>query len=756
LARIAAIAQVEPLTTARSLRGPFDYSLPEALAGVDVGSLLVVPFGRRRVLGVVTGLAERTDVPPERLVAPLEALELGVPPELVRLASWMAAEYCSTPARALSLVLPPGTAAGMRERRALVAELTEAGRAVAGVPAGSRLGVRQQAALAALSGGPLPAAEVPGGHGALRRLESRGLVRLESEVRGRRPANARVGVATVQPPTLTDAQAAALAPVAAAIADGRGERFLLHGVTGSGKTEVYLRATAATLERGRGAIVLVPEIALTPQIVARFEARFGPTVAVLHSGLGEGERHDEWLRLRRGEARVCVGPRSAIFAPVADLGLVVVDEEHESSYKHEGDPRYDARRVAERRAADAGAVLVSGSATPRPESAREALSGGTNPEGIGDALSAGPAPPGERSGPIHRLRLPERVDGRPLPPVELLDMRDVREALHPRAFAALEAVRRAGSKAIVLLNRRGWSNFLTCRSCGRVWECPDCDVALVLHRAQGAMACHHCGHRRPAPQSCDACGSISVARHGVGTERLEAELAGAFGGDAAGRAGFPVFRLDADSASGRGAAGDLLAAFEAAPSGVLVGTQMVAKGHDFPDVTLGLVLDADSTLRFPDFRAEERTFALVTQLAGRAGRGPRGGSVLVQTLDPGAPSLVRAARHDADGFLAEELARREALGYPPYADLIRMVCGSAQPGAAARAAAAVRAGLEIPRAAILGPAPLFRLRGRERAQIVIKARDRAPAVRAVGAAVEAVAADRAHRAATFSVDVDPQ
>jgi primosomal protein N' (replication factor Y) len=794
LARIAAIAQVEPLTTARSLRGPFDYSLPEALAGVDVGSLLVVPFGRRRVLGVVTGLAERTDVPPERLVAPLEALELGVPPELVRLASWMAAEYCSTPARALSLVLPPGAAAGMRERRALVAELTEAGRAVAGgvagpdngssgeglaggrglvngssgdelagggslargpVPAGPRLGVRQQAALSALSGGPLPAAEVPGGHGTLRRLEARGLVTVAIEVRGRRPVNARVGVATVQPPALTGAQAAALAPVAAAIADGRGERFLLHGVTGSGKTEVYLRATAAALERGRGAIVLVPEIALTPQIVARFEARFGPTVAVLHSGLGEGERHDEWLRLRRGEARVCVGPRSAVFAPVADLGLVVVDEEHESSYKHEGDPRYDARRVAERRAADAGAVLLMGSATPRPESVGEVLSAGPGPEGIGDGLSAGAASPGE-SAAIRRLRLSERVDGRPLPPVELLDMRDVREALHPRAFAALEAVRRAQSKAIVLLNRRGWSNFLTCRSCGRVWECPDCDVALVLHRAQGAMACHHCGHRRPAPQSCDACGSISVARHGVGTERLEAELAGAFGGDAAGRSGFPVFRLDADSASGRGAAGDLLAAFEAAPSGVLVGTQMVAKGHDFPDVTLGLVLDADSTLRFPDFRAEERTFALVTQLAGRAGRGPGGGSVLVQTLDPGAPSLVRAADHDADGFLAEELARREALGYPPYADLIRVVCGSPEPGAAARAAAAVRAGLEIPRAAILGPAPLFRLRGRERAQIVIKARDRAPAVRAVGAAVEAVAADRAHRAATFSVDVDPQ
>jgi primosomal protein N' (replication factor Y) (superfamily II helicase) len=732
VARIRPIAQVEPLTTARSLRGPFDYLLPESLAGVDVGSVLVVPFGRRRVLGVVTGLADTTEVPPDRLVAPLEALELGVPPELVRLAAWMAAEYCSTPARALSLVLPPGAAAGMREKTALVAELTDAGRD----PNGARLGSRQLAALAALASGPLPAVEVPGGHGTLRRLEARGLVCIGARVSVRRPVHSRVGAASVRPPPLTADQAAALAPVADAIAAGRAERFLLHGVTASGKTEVYLRATAAALERGRGAIVLVPEIALTPQIVARFEARFGPTVAVLHSGLGEGERHDEWLRLRRGEASVCVGPRSAIFAPVADLGLVVVDEEHEPSYKHEGDPRYDARRVAERRAVDSRAVLISGSATPRPESA------------VGLRSDAGLSRP--ETGALPRcLRLRERVDGCPLPPVELLDMREVRGALHPRAHAALEEVRRAGGKAIVLLNRRGWSNFLSCRSCGRVWECPDCDVALVLHRAQGAMACHHCGHREAAPSTCDACRSTAVARHGAGTERLEAELAAAF-------EGFPVFRLDADTAAAKGAAGDVLVAFEAAPAGVLVGTQMVAKGHDFPDVTLGLVLDADATLRFPDFRAEERTFALVTQLAGRAGRGPRGGTVLVQTLTPDAPSLARAARHDADGFLAEELERREALAYPPFADLIRVVCASAEPGAAGRAAAAVRARLEVPEAAILGPAPLFRLRGRERAQVVVKARDRVAAIRAVGTAVEAVAADKAHRAATFSVDVDPQ
>jgi primosomal protein N' (replication factor Y) len=311
-------------------------------------------------------------------------------------------------------------------------------------------------------------------------------------------------------------------------------------------------------------------------------------------------------------------------------------------------------------------------------------------------------------------------------------MREAGRALHPRTHEALTDAR----KAIVLLNRRGWSNFLTCRSCGQAWGCPSCDVTLVMHRADGLLACHHCGHREPVPTRCDACGSVSIARHGTGTERLEAELEG------------NVFRLDGEVAD----PARVLAAFEAAPRGVLVGTQMVAKGHDFPDVDLGVVVDADATLRFPDFRAEERTFALVTQLAGRAGRGPAGGRVLVQTLAPDAPTIRFAAGHDADGFLAEELERRRALRYPPFSTLIRVVCSSEAPGAALAAATAVRARLSD----ALGPAPLFRLRGRDRAQIVVKAQDRTAAVAQVGAAVQATAADRAHRAAAFSVDVDPQ
>ncbi|HEX3511799.1 MAG TPA: primosomal protein N' [Solirubrobacteraceae bacterium] len=677
---MATIALVQPMTTARALRGPFDYRIPDALAdvGVDVGSMLVVPFGRREMLGVVVGLADRSEIAEDRLLEPLRALELGVPVELVALAEWIAREYCSTLARALALVLPPDAARRLSGRR------RGARRDPRHVPVGSR------------------------GQGR---------------------------------PQLTTAQRSALEPLLASLAARRHERRLLHGVTGSGKTEIYLRAAAAALEQGRSAIVLVPEIALTPQIVTRFIERFGETVAVLHSRLTPAQRYAEWRRLREGTARVCVGPRSAVFAPLSDVGLIVLDEEHDSAYKHEGDPRYDAREVAGERARACGAVLLLGSATPRPET-------------------------------VHTARaavLSERVDGRPLPPVRILDMRDVRTGLHPASADALAAVRAQGGKAIVLLNRRGWSNFLSCRSCGRVWSCPECDVALVLHRAGGFLACHHCGHRARVPDSCDSCGSTSVARHGAGTERLAHDLAALFDdGD------FPVFRLDADVAGGRPApagtragaeevAGDriasVLARFEAAERGVLIGTQMVAKGHDFADVRLGVVLDADATLRFPDFRAEERTFALVAQLAGRVGRGGEG-TVLVQTLAPGARAIAHAARHDSAGFLAGELERRRELRYPPFSHLVRIVT-AAEAAPRARAAAQDVADRLAPAlagggASTLGPAPLFRLRGRERQVIVVKAGDRRLAAAAVGEAVQLTAVDRAHAGVSFSVDVDPQ
>lgn len=682
----APVIQVEPLTTARALRGPFDYVRPDE--SVDVGALLEVPFGRRRLTAVVTGLAEESE---HKLAAPLKILPDALPADLVDLGMWLAHEYASTPARALSLMLPPR---GAREKTRLWAEATDAAR-----DEGVRLTERQRALLATLprfTGDDLQA---------LRRLEARGLVRIAKEGVRRAPRHHAVG-ARKPPPKLNADQLAALDALIGEAREPRPEGILLHGVTGSGKTEVYLRAAADTLQRGRGVLILVPEIGLTPQMIDRFVTRFGDTVAVLHSKLSAGERYDEWRRLRTGEATVCVGPRSAVFAPIAHLGLVVVDEEHDGSYKNEGDPRYDARLVAQRRAAQHGALLVCGSATPRPES-------------------------------VHALKtitLPRRVDGAGMPPVEIVDLKAAHGPVHPRTHEALVDAR----KAIVLLNRRGWSNFLTCRSCGHVWECPQCDVALILHRDQHAIGCHHCGHRERIPEKCVKCGSVSIARHGSGTERLEHDLAAL---------GKPVLRLDADVKD----AGAVLAAFEKADRAILVGTQVVAKGHDFPDVDLGVVLDADSTLRFPDFRAEERTFALVTQLAGRAGRGGHG-KVIVQTIDPTASAIQHAARHDSDAFLAEELERRRFLRYPPFSTLIRIVCAAERPGAALFAATDVQSRLP----ASLGPAPLFRLRGKERAQVVVKAAERRSAIDQVDAAVREVNAMKAHKDVAFSVDVDPQ
>ena len=723
------IAKVEPLTTARALRGPFDYLVPDRLGEVGVGSVLVVPFGRRRVLGVVVELAERSALPPERLAEPVAALAAGASPELVRLGLWVGREYCSTPARGLELVLPPGTGSARGQPRARTETVVEATPEAPEALRSSRLGPVQRRALELLVASPsdLTASDLGArgiGRDALRRLESRGLAKLSEREWRRAPRGFEIGAAATRV-TLGSDQRAAVDRIVTALDEG-GTELLLHGVTGSGKTEVYLAAAEAALERGRGAIVLVPEIAMTPQALARFRARFGERVALLHSKLGGGERRDEWMRLRSGEARICVGPRSAVFAPVAGLGLIVVDEEHEPSYKQEGDPRYDAREVARRRAAEAGAVLLAGSATPRPESWLE----------------------------LERLELPRRVDGRSLPEVCVLDMRgrDGREGpLHPGTRAALAEVRDRELKAIVLINRRGWSIHLGCRSCGRVWSCPDCDVSLVQHRHTG-LHCHHCGHSEPVPHACPDCGSVTLARAGAGSERIEAVIAEAI-------SPLPVFRLDSDSAARAQSHAEILERFDRAPAGVLVGTQMVAKGHDFPDVVLGVVLDADATLRFPDFRAEERTFALVAQLAGRSGRGERGGRVLVQTLSPEATAIRHAARHDSAGFIAGELERRRELGYPPFSHLIRIELTAADSARLDAAAAAVREALdpELPESArALGPAPRFRLRGRERRQILVKAGDRAAAVAAVRETVERAAADRELRDVAISVDVDAQ
>ncbi|HEU0336100.1 MAG TPA: primosomal protein N' [Gaiellaceae bacterium] len=521
-----------------------------------------------------------------------------------------------------------------------------------------------------------------------------------------------------EPAELTADQRAAVDRVVAALDTGGGH-VLLAGPTGSGKTEVYLQACAAALARGLGAIVLVPEIALAPQTVGRFRARFGDTVAILHSALGEAERRDERERIASGAARVVVGARSAVFAPLRGLGLIVVDEEHDAAYKQESDPRYDARTVAAKRAALEGAVAVYGSATPRPES-------------------------WER---LERVTLGARI-GAPMPRVRIVDLR--REAGYPLSATLLRelgSLTERGGKGILLLNRRGVAPALHCRACGRSRRCGACDVALTLH-GDARLHCHHCGHAEAVPAACPDCGSVELARVGAGTQRLEAELERQV-------PELERIRLDADTAAKPGALRAALERFARADRAVLVGTQMVAKGHHFPGIALAAVVDADTGLSLPDFRADERTFQLVTQLAGRSGRDAPG-LVVVQTFQPDAIPLAHAARHDVAGFLGVELERRRELGYPPYRHLVAILVSGRDAASPARALAEIRAGLEGLGADLLGPAPLLRLRGRHRAQLLAKTDEPRRLARRAAALLEAAAPAMRRDGLSAVVDVDPQ
>ena len=521
------------------------------------------------------------------------------------------------------------------------------------------------------------------------------------------------------PAELTPEQQAAVGRIVAGLDADAASHLLLVGPTGSGKTEVYLQACAAALARGLGTIVLVPEIALAPQTVGRFRQRFGDTVAILHSALGQAERRDERDRIARGEARVVVGARSAVFAPMRDLGLVIVDEEHDSSYKQESDPRYDARTVAAKRAALEGAVAIYGSATPRPESWAT----------------------------LERVALSVRI-GAPMPRVRVVDLR--RERGYPLSAPLLTELGRIaerGGKAILLLNRRGVTPAIHCRACGLSRRCGNCDVALTLHR-DGGLHCHHCGYREPMPTACPSCGSAELAHIGAGTQRLEKEL----------ERNVPELqriRLDADTAAHAGALRETLERFSSTDRVVLIGTQMVAKGHHFPGVDLAAVVDADTGLALPDFRAEERTFQLVTQLAGRSGRDAPG-LVLVQTFQPDATPFQFAQRHDVAGFLAEELERRTALGYPPVSHLVTIVASGPDATGVAQVLREVRAGLAGVEGTLLGPAPLLRLRGRHRAQLVAKTHEPRALARRAAALLAAASPELRRRGLTAVVDVDPQ
>lgn len=786
------VARVVVDVPTRALSEPFDYAVPEHVsAGAGIGAPVLVPFGGQHVVGYVVERVASSDFAGD--LRPIEAVlgEPLFPAHAFRLAAWLASEYVCPLADALRAFLPPGgspaavatyTTSGERPTAPLKARVFDEAAASPGItPAHlraldqrfpavaselARAGVlartyalkpaavgavddrwvelapastfepkaaatAQRAVLDALAGGPVRAAELSAELGevgsVLRRLEAAGAVVVTRRRRMRHPAMPEK--AAPRHEVLSAGQNAALE----AIADAKpGEVVLLEGVTGSGKTEVYLRAIESVIAEDGSAIVLVPEIALTPQTVGRFRSRFGDTVAVLHSRLSPGERYDQWDRVRAGEARVVVGPRSAVFAPSRDLRLVVIDEEHEPSYKQGSAPRYVTRAVAERLAAETGAVLVLGSATPSLESRQAA-----------------------EDGRYRLVPLPERVGGGELPAVTVVDMaeefRDGHRSMFSRPLtAALEGVRDRGSKAVLFLNRRGFASFVLCRECGHVPRCAACSVALTYHEVGSRLVCHHCGAVESLPARCPKCGSPYLRQFGAGTQRVEAELAALF-------PDLPVVRMDADTTGGKGGHERRLAQFEALPSGILLGTQMVAKGLDYPEIELVGVMNADTTLHMPDFRAGERTYQLLEQVAGRAGRAGAGGLVVVQTYWPDHPAIRAAAAHDAELFYGEERALRASLGYPPYGRLGRVVATGARVDAVRDVATAVADSLRdglAPGWAVLGPspAPLAKVRGAYRWHVLVKA----PAGAEVPAALaRAVAAAGVRDDVSIAPDVDP-
>ncbi len=698
--------RVVPLVTTRALREPLDYLAPEG-DPLERGDVVHVPLAGRSVRGVVLEAGG-----PAQHEGPLSHVERRadeprMAPVVLELCLWIAAYYGSTPARALALALPPRVRAP-----------TDTWVSATGAPGTT---AKRRALLDLLADGPLPLAELVERAGTttatVRRLAKDGLVELDARLRVPRVTAG----STPRPDDLTDAQVAAVARIETLLEAGGGD-LLLYGVTGSGKTEVYLRAAESALARGRTVLVLVPEIALSPQTARRFAARFGERVAVLHSGLSDGERRAVRDAAASGDVRVVVGARSAVFAPLPGVGLIVVDEEHESAYKQGDDPRYDARRVAAKRARLEGAVLVMGTATPRPESWQR----------------------------LPRATLPARVGGN-LPRVEVVDLR--RDGLYPLSRPLRTGLMRLadeGGRAILLLNRRGEAPALHCRSCGEGFRCDRCDVSLALH-AGGRLRCHHCGFSQRAPSECPVCGSVELARLGAGTERVSEAVSELL-------PHVPVLRLDADAVEKRGSLDATLERFAREPAAVLVGTQMVAKGHDFRDLRLAAAIDADQGLAWPDFRSEERTFALLAQLAGRSGRRGDPGSVVFQAWDPDQRVVRLAAEHAVEAFLEGELQRRERLGYPPFRHLVRVELAAAAPGAAMEALSALRAAAApaLPGDEILGPAPLFRVRGRERAQLIVKTLrpSRAGSLLAELVARQGRALRRADASAV--VDVDPQ
>lgn len=741
---------VYPLVPTRSFDAALTYTVPDGM-DLDVGSIVEIPLGPAKRVGVVAEVdvaaPDGVTLKPVRRVLGLPS----IPSTLVRLAEWVADQYGCARTRALALVVSPRVAAHARAadvpHRARVQAVRRVMQLAPGatiqreqLPTGSTARLADVATRITESWEPVAAVLERLGttRPSLQRLVDAGVVEIaEHHLDELTPVNTTVTDHVEEPgdvvaPVILKLTAEQQAAVSVCAGTEAGAGSLLVGITGSGKTEVYMELIDAELADGRGAIVLVPEIALTPQTARRFQQRFPGQVEVLHSGMTRSQRADAWERIVQGTRRVVVGPRSAVFAPVHELGLIMIDEEHDSSYKQDSEPRYDARRVAWRRAQLDGARVVYGSATPRPESWH---------------------------GISRHAVMQHRASGGRLAPVQLVDLRASGDdyPFTEELTAAIDATLRRGRKAIVLHNRRGYANALHCRECSHTFRCVACDVSLVVHGSRAAaqqLACHHCGYRAPMPTSCPSCRATDIARMGAGTQRLERDLEERFGVD--------VFRLDADAVRGGGDVGSILEQFASAGPSILTGTQMVAKGHDFPDVELAAVVDADTALAIPDFRAEERAFSLVAQLAGRAGRAANTAEharVIVQSWDIESEFLQFAQQHDVGGFLEREIERRRVHSYPPFSRLVRVLITARDDRDAMAWAQAVAEGMRtLACGPVLGPAPLLRLSRRERAQVITKVDPRH--VTAVASSVRRFIAtterDRQRRDVRVLLDVDPQ
>ena len=657
-------AQVIVDLSAEAVDRQFTYAVPDGMA-VTPGQLVAVPFGPRTLEGFVVSLSEGCDLPAERVKPVLRVVreEPVVLPDLMELAEWLHVRYLCNFVDALRLMLPAELRGGrVREKVARRARLALSGEALDAFVEANRRAPKQLEIVEALRAGDADAARFDSA--ALRALVKKGAVQIYGR-EDRRTPTALSGDARTADPEPTEEQRRAVARLIGAL-EGGGGRFLLHGVTGSGKTEVYIRLIRRALQLGKTAIVLVPEIALTPQMVAWLHGRFGGDAAVLHSALSAGERFDEWRRIRSGEARVVIGARSAVFAPVESLGVIIVDEEHESSYIADNRPRYDAREVAAKRCEQAGAVLILGSATPSIATYMRCM-------------------PGVK--PVNRyelIEMPRRVNGRPLPRVSIVDMRQELVRGNKSVFSGelARAMRQSvdeGSQVILFINRRGYSTFVSCRACGHVERCDQCDVSLTYHQADGLMHCHYCGALRRPPSVCPQCGSRFIRYFGVGTQKVEEEVRKLMPDVA-------VARMDVDTTSTKDAHEKILSAFRAGETRVLIGTQMIAKGLDFPNVTLVGIVAADLSLQVPDYRAVERTFQLITQVAGRAGRAERPGRVILQTYDPEHYGIQLAARQDYRAFYIRESQMRRRGLYPPFTVLARLLVSSKDEDTAREAA----------------------------------------------------------------------